>query len=298
MLAWVNDEDMLAALDPLPDGVRGRVMPGDPAADPEVGEVEMLVAPLDTDRLRAALPVMGSLRAIQVISAGTDWIEALVPAGVALCNARGVRDDAVADWIVAAILFDAQDLGRAERQRLAQEWSPWSPRELAGQRALIVGHGSIGRALARRLAAFGMAITAVAQHARPGVHAIADLPGLLGDADVLVLLAPLTPDTRGLAGRDVLAGLPDGALVVNAGRGALVDTDALVAELRAERLRAALDVTDPEPLPARHPLWDAPGLLLTPHHAGASVQSRATMARLARAQLGRAARGEPLRNVV
>jgi phosphoglycerate dehydrogenase-like enzyme len=293
VLAWVHTEELLEALQPPPDDVEVAVMPEDPLAHPDLERVEFLVPSFDTDLLAQVLPRMTALKTIQVVSAGVDWIADVVPEGPTLCNAGDVRSAAVADWVMAALLFDAVGLGRAERQRAAHAWERWTMRELGGLRILVVGHGAIGAALAARLEPFDVRLTAVARRARPGVHPEEDLPGLLGDADAVVLLAPLTDATRGMVDAEFLAALPDGALVVNAGRGELVDTDALLDELRSERLRAALDVTDPEPLPEDHPLWDAPGLMLTPHRAGSTPQADQRMTALARAQLERVARGEP-----
>ena len=298
VLAWVSNEELRGHLAPQLDGVEVATIPPRPAQDPDLERVEALVPPFDRELLGAVLPRMRALRLIQVLSAGVDWIDGLVPPGVALCNARGSRDIAVAEWVVAAILHDAQDLGRAETQRRARAWAPWTPREVAGTTALIVGHGAIGRALEPRLRALEMDVVGVTRSGRDGTRTTGELPDLLPGADVVVLLAPLTDQTRGLADAGFLATMRPGALLVNAGRGALVDTDALVAALRAGRLRAALDVTDPEPLPADHPLWDAPGLLLTPHQAGDTEPADQRAMTIARDQLQRLARGEPLHNVV
>jgi phosphoglycerate dehydrogenase-like enzyme len=163
---------------------------------------------------------------------------------------------------------------------------------------LIVGHGSIGQAVERRLDGWEVEITRVARHARDGVHPIGDLPALLPDADVVVILVPSTSETRRLVDAGFLKQMKDGALLVNAARGAIVDTDALLAELTSGRLRAALDVTDPEPLPDGHPLWSAPGLLLTPHVGGAVRGSRRRAYQIVTDQLARLAAGEPLLNVI
>jgi len=164
---------------------------------------------------------------------------------------------------------------------------------------LIIGMGSIGHAVKRRLDPFGTTVVGVASRARDDLHGIDELPALLPDADAVVVLAPLTDATRGLIGVPELAAMRDGALLVNAARGAVVDTAALVAELEAPRLRAVLDVTDPEPLPDDHPLWRAPGVLaITPHIAGDSPAGAARSAALAGDQLARWVRGEPLENVV
>jgi phosphoglycerate dehydrogenase-like enzyme len=241
-----------------------------------------------------ALPRLERLRVVQALSAGTDWIEARVPAWATLCNARGARDAAVAEWVVGALLGDAYGQFTAARTR---RWSNAVPRELQGATVLIVGFGSIGRAVERRLAPFGVTVIGVARQARDGVHPVAELPTVIGDADAVVVLAPLTPETTGLFDAALLARMRDGALLLNAGRGGVVDTGALVAELRSGRLRAVLDVVDPEPLPDDHPLWDA-ALAITPHNAGDTPAADERAVRFGAEQLVRFARGEPLRNVV
>ena len=242
---------------------------------------------------------MGELRVVQALSAGTDWLEADVPPGVTLCNARGTRDVPVAEWVVAALLGASSGLLRCAREHDRHAWNIYRPAEIAGSTVVVLGLGSIGQAVRRRLEALRAEVLGVGREPRPGVRGVDELGALLARADALVVLVPLTEQTRGMVDRDVLAALPDGALVVNAGRGPVVDTDALLAELQSGRLRAVLDVVDPEPLPADHPLWTAPGLLaLTPHVAGDSPPAEARAARFAAEQLGRYARGEPLRNVV
>jgi len=175
---------------------------------------------------------------------------------------------------------------------------PAADGDLAGRRVLILGHGSIGHATAERLEPFGCEVVGVARHARAGVHAIGELPALLGGAGALVNLLPLTRDTRRLVDAAVLAALPDGALVVNVGRGATVDQAALTAELASGRLRAVLDVTDPEPLPEDDPLWSLPNVLITSHSAGATEGGRRAAWALVGDQLRRLVAGAPLRNIV
>jgi phosphoglycerate dehydrogenase-like enzyme len=145
---------------------------------------------------------------------------------------------------------------------------------------------------------FGVTFSRVARRAREGVQTVEALPGLLPRTDVLVVLLPLSDGTRGLVDHHVLGALPDGALVVNAGRGGVLDTEALLSELRAKRLRAALDVVDPEPLPSDHPLWKAPGVLVSPHVAGDSQRADEAAVRMMGEQLRRLAWGAPLLNVV
>lgn len=298
MLAWVRNEELRDRLASQLEGIEVVAIPDRPADAPDLERVEALVPPFDRELLGAVLPRMSALRLVQVLSAGVEWIDGLVPPGVTLCNARGSRDVAVAEWVVAAILHDAQDLGRADAQRRAGVWDSWTPREVAGTTALVVGHGAIGRALEPRLRALEMDVVGVTRSGRDGTRTTGELPDLLPGADVVVLLAPLTEETRCLADAGFLAAMRPGALLVNGGRGGLVDTDALVAGLRDGRLRAALDVTEPEPLPDGHPLWASPGLLLTPHQAGDTQRAAQRAADIVRDQLRRLARGEPLHNVV
>jgi phosphoglycerate dehydrogenase-like enzyme len=184
---------------------------------------------------------------------------------------------------------------RAQERR---EWTfGWYP-ALADRRVLIVGYGAIGEAIERRLAPFEVEVVRVARTAREGVHAIDELPALLPDADVVVLVVPLTEATRGLVDAEFLARMKDGALLVNVARGAVVVTDDLVAALHGGRISAATDVTEIEPLPADHALWSAPNLLLSPHVGGSSSAMWPRAHRLVREQLTRYAAGEPLANVM
>ena len=278
--------DVVAEL--APAGVEVRRLP-----DGQDGAA--FVLPEGTDRHALdALPKLEGLRVVQTLSAGTDWIEERVPPWATLCNARGTRDVPVAEWVVGALLGDAYGLFTAAGTR---RWSDENPRELYGATVLIVGFGSIGRAVKRLLEPFGVSVIGVARQAREGVHATSELPALLGQADAVVVLAPLTAETRALFDASLLARMCDGALFVNAGRGRVVDTDALLAELQAGRLRAVLDVVDPEPLPDDHPLWDT-ALAITPHNAGDTKAADERAIRFGAEQLVRFARGEPLRNVV
>jgi phosphoglycerate dehydrogenase-like enzyme len=199
---------------------------------------------------------------------------------------------------MAATLAAQRGIPFFVREQEAGRWSAGTHRTLVGARVLVVGAGDIAQAVGRMLAAFDVDLTLVARTARDGVRATAELPDLLPHADVVVLLVPVTPETVGMVDAAFLAAMKDDALLVNAARGVVVDTDALVAELTSGRIRAALDVTDPEPLPGGHPLWSAPGLLLTPHVAGAIPGTNERAAAAVTDQLARVLAGEPLVNVV
>jgi phosphoglycerate dehydrogenase-like enzyme len=245
-----------------------------------------------------ALPRLRALRVVQVNSAGVDWIAPSVPDGVTLCSARGTRDAPVAEWVVGVILDSYKGLAGFRRQQEQAQWKPLMPRELAGSKALIVGHGSIGRAVEERLRPFGVEVTGVASRQRGDTHGVEALDELLPHADIVIVLLPATPETAGLIEREKLARLKTGALLVNAGRGTVIDMDALCAELESGRLEAALDVTDPEPLPPESPLWRLPNVLVTPHVAGDSPAADQRAYELVGDQIRRHLKGQPLLNVV
>jgi phosphoglycerate dehydrogenase-like enzyme len=242
-----------------------------------------------------ALP---QLRLVQLLSAGAERFVGRLPEGVLLCNARGAHTPSTAEWAVAATLAAQRGIPFFVREQAAGRWSSETFSSLVGARVLVVGAGDIGTAVGRMLAGFDVELTYVARTARDGVRSAAELPELLPHADIVILIVPVTPETTGMVDAAFLAAMTDGALLVNAARGVVVDTDALLAELTTGRLRAALDVTEPEPLPEGHPLWSAPGLLLTPHVGGAVPETNARAAAAVTDQLARVLAGEPLVNVV
>ncbi len=284
----------------FPANVDVRLVPPEPEPVPDLAEVE-LVVPLM--RIREPLLELlagggGRLRVIQTLSAGVDWLVGRVPEQVMVCNARGVYDAPLAEWVVGVILAMQRGLVQSRDAQARSEWDAIEPPELAGRRVVILGLGSIGTAIADRLRPFGVEMIGVARTAREGVRGLADLDEVLREAEILVDILPLTSETRGLLDARRLSLLPDGALVVNAGRGRTIDTGALVEELRTGRIRAVLDVTDPEPLPPEHPLWGLPNVLITPHMAGDSPESTIRAFELAGDQIRRFATGEPLLNEV
>ncbi|MEU6711892.1 2-hydroxyacid dehydrogenase [Nonomuraea sp. NPDC046802] len=264
-----------------------------------IEEVEVWIPPLLTQLdVEGILGAMSSVRLVQTVTAGVEQYRPYLPKGAVLCNARGVHDAGTAEWAVGAMIAVLREFpGFVDAQR-AGEWTYHHTGVLADSTVLIVGYGSIGAALDRRLEPFEVEVVRVARSAREGVHGMDELPALLPEADVVVLLVPATAATAGMVDAAFLARMKDGAVLVNAARGGVVDTDALVAELKTGRLRAALDVTAPEPLPEGHPLWSAPGVLITPHVAGSTPASGRRTLRLIRAQIGRFVAGEPLINVI
>ena len=289
-----------AVITPALDAVRARapeqveVVAVDCRLDLET--VDFLVPSSEAPDVLERLPTLTRVAVVQVLSAGTDWVERWVPPQATLCSARGARDAPVAEWVVGALLGATTQLLECAR---LDAWSDRSLSDLGGWTVVVVGMGSIGRRVEQHLTGFGTEVIGVASRARDDMHGVDELEALLPRADAVVILAPLTDATRGLMDARRMAAMRDGAVVINAARGPVVDTDALVAEVTTGRLRAVLDVTDPEPLPDGHPLWSAPGVLsITPHIAGDSPAGNARAAALAGDQLARWVAGEALHNVV
>lgn len=302
-LPFVDESEALAALGPLPAGIVADYYQPGGELPPSIAEVELLVAPY----MGPPLPLldrvgeMVNLRAIHLQSAGYDNYLPYLPAGAVLCNAAGVHDTATAELAVALALVNLRRLDRFARNMPTGTWKLEFADSLADRRILIVGYGRIGAAIERRLGGFEVAsVTRVARSARtePWVYPVSELRERLAEADVVFVITPLTPDTEGMIGAEELAAMPEGALLVNVSRGAVVDTDALVEAVRSRRIRASLDVTDPEPLPADHPLWTLPGVFVSPHVGGQADAFYPRIHRLLRDQLARFAAGERLMNIV
>ena len=295
MKVLVPEGPLRRELEPLPDGVELVSEPGP--------DVEFVVLSFElADRLPGLFDELPGLRVAQSLSAGVEWLLPKVPAGIVVCRAVGVHDGPVSEWVMAAILAMQRRLPAfIEFQRRA-EWNrsgaqPATIDDLEGHTVLVVGHGSIGRALAARLAPFGARVVGVSRHARDDAQPVSALPDLLPQADDVVNLLPLTPETEKFVDAAFLARMKPGALFVNAGRGKTVDTAALIEALGSGRIRAALDVTDPEPLPADHPLWHMPNTLITPHIAGSVARWEPRGYRFAGEQIRLYAAGQPLLGV-
>lgn len=296
-LVWLPFDP--AELGDPPEGLRYEVVDPTEHVPESVGEVRFYVPPYQVgSRVAEVLPRMTGLEVVQTLTAGVDNLRGQVPDGVTLCNGRGIHDTSTAELALTLILSSLRGIPDFVRAQGRHEWAAeWRP-ALADRRVLVVGYGAIGQAIEARLRPFEAEVVPVARTARDGVHGIDELPVLLPDADVVVLVVPLTEETRGLVDAGFLAAMKDGALLVNVARGAVVETPALLEALDSGRIRAALDVTDPEPLPEGHALWEAPGLLISPHVGGASSAMWPRAYRLVRDQLHRYAAGEPLWNIM
>ena len=279
----------------------------DPSTLPDAATID-LVVPLRTMRppilSLLAGPSTGRLKMIQTLSAGVDWLVGHVPPHITVCNARGAFEAPLAEWVIGAILAMERGLLQSRDLEITRDWTPFEPTEVAGRRVVILGFGSIGSAIAARLAPFEVEVVGVARTAReaadgrPAALGLDSLDELLPTAQILVNMLPLSSETTGLLDARRLALLPDDALIVNGGRGRTIDAIALLRELDAGRLRAVLDVTDPEPLPPESPLWSIPNVLISPHIAGDSAPATVRTFKIAGDQIRRFAAGEELLNQV
>ncbi len=281
----------------------------------EIHTIDFWIAPIYKKYAEPQFARLRGVKVIQSLLAGVDWMLPWATEGVTLCDGQGLHEISTAEWAVAGILTALKQFPHYRDRQREQFWdgqlvggkfsSDTEPPpyrilgdELAGKTVLIVGYGNIGNAIETRLQPFGVEVLRVARSARAGVASIAELPSLLPEADIVVLIVPLTPETQGMMSAAMLKKMRPGALLVNAARGPVVDTDALVEALHHGHIRAVLDVTNPEPLPAGHPLWSAPNCFLTPHVAGSTPQFFIRGYRFAAAQVARYLAGEPLKNIV
>ena len=293
----------LLALDGVrvPAGVEASAWEPGAAPPADLAEVQFYCGPYrkGPDPVTGHLSGMPALQVLQVLSAGVDGLLPHLGAGTTLCNGRGLHDSSTAELALALVLAAQRDLPALFAEQVLGRWSTPPPaRELVQQTALVVGYGGVGAAVAARLSAVLGRVLPVASRPRAGVHGAGELPDLLPLADVVVLAVPATERTHHLVDAAFLARMRSGALLVNVARGSVVDTAALLEHVTSGRLRAALDVTDPEPLPAQHPLWSAPGVIITPHVGGGGAGALPRARDLVSRQLQHWVRGEPLENVV
>lgn len=307
-----------ALLSVMPSGVK--LIPLADGLDHDVNVDVWIPDPFST-RAKRIWPHLRGVRLVLSLMAGTEWIPAVVGPHVTICNARGAHNISTAEWTISAILaslkyfplyLDIQASGdwrrrseaEAQYERIhggaARLYPPVMHEELTGKKVLMVGHGSIGKEIERMLEPFHVQMQRVARTTRtePLVHPVTELDNLLPEAEIVILILPLTAESHGLISTRQFSLMQQGALLVNAARGPVVNTDALVDALRAGKIRAALDVTDPEPLPKEHPLWHCPNLLITPHIGGSSPQFMPRALKTAADELRRYMNSEPLQNVV
>jgi phosphoglycerate dehydrogenase-like enzyme len=285
-----------------------------------VQDVDFWIIPFARKSAQQTFQHLRGVKVVQSMMAGVDWITPWLPKDIVLCDGRGLHDISASEWVLTAILTSLKRFPYYRDMQLRQEWKGQASvgdgfmkvggaqvgqyavlgDDLAGKTVLIIGYGSIGAAIEVRLAPFGVKIIRLARSARknPEVFAVGELRRLLPEADIVVAIVPLTPETHGLIGATEIRLMKPGALLVNAARGPVVATDALVEALQQHRIQAALDVTDPEPLPASHPLWSAPNCMITPHVGGSTPEFIHRAFRFGAEQVRRFIAGKELENVV
>lgn len=276
---------------------------GDTPEQAALDTVEFYVPPYDAGPDEGVIVArMPRLQVVQSLMAGVDAILPHVPPNVVLCNAAGVHDASTAELAIGLMISAQRNLHGYRDLQHQGVWDLQWQRGLADAHVLIVGAGNIATAIAHRLVAMEATFSRVGRTARTdalgAVHAASELPTLLPRADIVCLIVPLTPDTKHLVDADFLSSMKEDALLVNVARGKVVDTEALLEALHGGRIRAAVDVTDPEPLPAGHPLWTAPNVIITPHIGGHARAFLPRARELVRAQFDRWRGGQPLQNVI
>lgn len=297
------EPQLLADLSPLPEGLRGLVWDLKDEPGEELGGIDGVILPyIDAGAVMGSLAKVPDLKFVQTQSTGYDGVREAAGPGAAVANASGVHAAATAELAVGLILAKLRGIDQAVKDQQIESWAPQRRQSLADRKILLLGIGGIGKELARRLEPFEVTVTRVGSTARIDadgqVHGPEELVALAAGHDILVSVLPLNDNTHHLVGRDVLAALPDGALVVNVGRGAVVDTDALTREVVSGRLQCAIDVVDPEPLPTGHPLWSAENALITPHVGGNASAFEPRMLKLLKGQLEALAAGQTPANLV
>lgn len=291
-----------------------------PRHSTEVLDIDFWIIPFARKNAQETFQRLRGVKVVQSMMAGVDWIAPWLPKDIVLCDGRGIHDISASEWVLAATLASLKQLPHFRDMQAARQWRGQAAEtagflnesgpqvgqykilgdDLADKTVLIVGYGSIGRAIESRFAPFGVKILRLARSPRPerAVYGARDLNRLLPEADIVVAIVPLTPETTGMIGAKQIGLMKHGALLVNAARGPVVETAALVRALQENRISAALDVTDPEPLPQDHPLWQAPNCLITPHVGGSTPQFIHRAFRFGAEQVRRYLAGEPLENVV
>jgi phosphoglycerate dehydrogenase-like enzyme len=264
----VPDELALEAFEPYP-ALRPVLYDLKQAPSPEQRAAEAIGIGLAwVDDVIPFLRQLPNVKLVQTLFAGyDDWVGQLPP-GVALSNGRGAHGRAVAEWVAATLLAHYRDLAYFNAEQAKGIWSRQIKEGLDEKRVAVLGAGDLGVNAKRVLEPFGCRVTLVGRTAREGVLSLDQYRAIHGEQDVIVLLLPISEETAGIADAAFLAEMKDGAILMNAGRGPLVSTDALIAEASTGRIKAILDVTDPEPLPDGHPLFSTPGVTITPHIGG------------------------------
>ena len=294
VVAWTQWHDL-----EVPDGVVLHSPKDFPLDSSELSKIEFFVPSYMGGATALAYAAkMPNLKVLQMPNAGYDDALAYVRPGLTLCNASGVHDASTAELAVGLALASRRGFPEFIRDQVAGTWNHRRFTSLSDSKVGVIGFGSIGKQVVKNLSGFEVSVTSFSKSGRDGSIKIDELDKHLPSLDIVILILPLTPESRHMFNKQRLAKMKDGALIVNVARGPIIDTEALIVELNSGRLHAALDVTDPEPLPVGHPLWSAKNLLLVPHVGGNSTAFEPRGRKLVESQLKLLAEGKPLNNIV
>jgi phosphoglycerate dehydrogenase-like enzyme len=300
LVVSVPDQGMVQALGDLPDDVE--FIEWDMSGPPPRPEIDLavqpyLIGPQVLEQLKGV-----TTRLVQSPMVGYDGVAEHLPPGHVFANAASVHETSTSELTLALVLAAQRGIPDFVRSATQGRWERSWHQSLADRRVLLIGYGGVGKAIEERLLPFEVILTRVARHARfderGEIYSIDSLDELLPAAEIVIVAVPLSEDTTGLVDEAFLSKMQDGALFVNISRGPVADTDALLKHASSGRLRLALDVTDPEPLPDGHPLFALTNVLISPHVGGATSAAMPRMARLLREQINRLREGKEPLNVV
>ena len=292
--AWTQWEDIQT-----PNGITALNPKNFPLEESDLSQITFYVAPYMGGRKALEYTTsMPNLKILQVPNAGFDDALEFLRPGMILCNARGVHDASTAELAVALAISSRRGFYDFAVAQQAGQWKPKRYESFNDSKIGIIGAGSIARTLASYLAPYDVEISFFSRSGSDDAIKIADLDAHLPHLDILILVLPLNAESKHLINAQRLKLMKNGAVIVNVGRGPIIDTDALISELNTGRIFAGLDVTDPEPLPQGHPLWSAKNLVLSPHVGGNSTAFDSRAKKLIERQLDRISRGVEPENIV
>ena len=294
LIAWTQWSDLK-----VPDGITLRSPKDFPLDTSDLSEINFYVPSYMGGAAALSYAArMPNLQVLQMPNAGYDDALAYVRPGLTLCNASGVHDASTAELAVGLALASRRGFPEFIRDQIAGTWDHRRFTSLSDSNIGVIGFGSIGKQVVKNLSGFDVSVTSFSKSGRDGSVKIDELDKHLPNLDIVILILPLTDESRHMFNKERLAKMKDGALIINVARGPIIETDALINELNSGRLFAALDVTDPEPLPAGHRLWSAKNLLLVPHVGGNSTAFEPRGRKLVESQLALLAEGKTLNNIV
>jgi len=283
----------------IPQGMNHLQTDGFIPSESQLDEIEFYVPSyMGGIKTLEVITKMTKLKTVHYSQAGYDDILPYIPDNVILCNASGLHDVSTAELAIGLTIASRRGFAQFMDNQKKGLWHRQRNLALADSHVGIVGYGHIGKRIASLLKMFETKVTPFSRSGADGSVKINEFDNYLADLDVIILILPLTKESKNFINSDRIKRMKDGATLINLARGAIVDTDALIAELKTGRITAGLDVTDPEPLPKDHPLWSAPNLIITPHVGGDSSAFEPRARKMVQEQLARIAEKKPLLNQI